>query len=583
MTMKRVSVLPLILGLSLVLLTHAAKTMDPYKVLGVERNASQREIQKAFHKLSLQYHPDKNKNKGAQEKFSEINNVLVSSAYDILSDEEKRKNYDLYGDERGSPGFDAGHAGDHGGRTFFTSGGQAQNGFNFRPGGWQDMGGQGNTKSFSFSFGGSGSQNSFGFGMDDIFSNFFGGDLGGGQFGGFGGSARSRTGSQSSSKGDLKNIKTVNSQVFKKEIADQGMTWVLLSYTPSSRGIQHLESIIKEVADSLQGALKVGSINCETETSLCKELGINPKRHGPRVFVYSYRSNHKASLVEYSGDLTAKNLKGFCQDHLPRFSTRTDMEHIDSFSGSGGKLPRVLLLSTKKDTPVIWRVLSGLYHKRFVLNDIQVLNVNDPMVKKLGVDTLPAIVGWLSNGEKHVLKTGISVKDLKSAIHDLSTLFDGFERKNKKAESSQPGKDKARSTEKGVPLLTRLNFESVCGETPVCVIGAFKSAKAREKLESILSMVSQKSLSRRKSASSSYGDAISYCLLDVTKQPEFLNAFDKSGFKQSDKFLLAYKPRKGKFAAFKGELTTEAAETFISSVLSGDMNFTKVRQKPVLK
>jgi hypothetical protein len=53
-------------------------------------------------------------------------------------------------------------------------------------------------------------------------------------------------------------------------------------------------------------------------------------------------------------------------------------------------------------------------------------------LRKLGVDALPAIVGWLSNGEKHVLKTRISVKDLKSAVDD-SMLLDGFEKKNKKA------------------------------------------------------------------------------------------------------------------------------------------------------
>ncbi|XP_074377857.1 dnaJ protein ERDJ3A-like isoform X3 [Apium graveolens] len=45
------------------------------KVLGVDKNASQREIQKAFHKLSFRYHPDKNNNKGTQEKFAEINNA----------------------------------------------------------------------------------------------------------------------------------------------------------------------------------------------------------------------------------------------------------------------------------------------------------------------------------------------------------------------------------------------------------------------------------------------------------------------------------------------------------------------------
>ena len=58
------------------------------------------------------------------------------------------------------------------------------------------------------------------------------------------------------------------------------------------------------------------------------------------------------------------------------------------------------------------------------------------MVKKLGVDSLPALVGWTSNGEKHILKTGVSVKDLKSAVHDLSGLLDGLEKKNKKAGST---------------------------------------------------------------------------------------------------------------------------------------------------
>ncbi|KAJ8749733.1 hypothetical protein K2173_012284 [Erythroxylum novogranatense] len=75
-----------IIILWVILSTPEAKTIDPYKVLGIEKNASQWEIQKAFHKLSLQYHFDKNKNKGAQEKFAEINN-----AYEILYDEEKGK------------------------------------------------------------------------------------------------------------------------------------------------------------------------------------------------------------------------------------------------------------------------------------------------------------------------------------------------------------------------------------------------------------------------------------------------------------------------------------------------------------
>lgn len=182
----------------------------------------------------------------------------MCSAYDILSDEQKRKNYDLYGDEKGSPGFDSGDPREHGGYTYFTSGGPGQSGFRFRPGEWQNMGGQEGSKSFSFSFGGpgSGKQSSFGFGLDDIFSNFFGGGMGGGsQFGGFSSSGRSQYGSRHSAK----SIPSVNTQLYRKEIVDNGMTWLLLVYTSNLQGIQYYESVIEEVATSLQGALKVPS------------------------------------------------------------------------------------------------------------------------------------------------------------------------------------------------------------------------------------------------------------------------------------------------------------------------------------
>jgi len=65
---------------------------DYYEILGVPRNATKEEIKQAYRKLALQYHPDRNKSKEAEEKFKEIN-----EAYAVLSDDEKRKEYDMYG------------------------------------------------------------------------------------------------------------------------------------------------------------------------------------------------------------------------------------------------------------------------------------------------------------------------------------------------------------------------------------------------------------------------------------------------------------------------------------------------------
>lgn len=91
--------------------------------------------------------------------------------------------------------------------------------------------------------------------------------------------------------------------------------------------------------------------------------------------------------------------------------------------------------------------------------------------------------------------------------------------------------------------------------------------------------VSRKSLSRQRAS----GSSISYALLDAGEHPAFLKAFEKSGFKSSDKLLVAYKPRKGKFAAYADKITEEYVERFISSVLNGDVKFSRTRQKPKLR
>ena len=112
---------------------------DYYEVLGVGKSADEKEIKKAYRKLAMQYHPDRNPdNKEAEEKFKEIN-----EAYEVLSDETKRRNYDQFG-----------HEGVNG----------------------QGFGGQG--------FGGGFSSGGF----EDIFGDIFGDMFGGG----FGGSSRQR-------------------------------------------------------------------------------------------------------------------------------------------------------------------------------------------------------------------------------------------------------------------------------------------------------------------------------------------------------------------------------------------------------
>ncbi len=84
-----------------------ATKRDYYEVLGVDKSASADEIKKAYRKLALKYHPDKNPgDKAAEEKFIE-----AAEAYDVLSDPDKRAKYDQFGHNMGPQGFSGGGAG----------------------------------------------------------------------------------------------------------------------------------------------------------------------------------------------------------------------------------------------------------------------------------------------------------------------------------------------------------------------------------------------------------------------------------------------------------------------------------------
>ncbi|KAM4737374.1 dnaJ homolog subfamily C member 16 isoform 1-T3 [Anableps anableps] len=86
--------------------SHAHPEMDPYKILGVTRSASQAEIKKVYKRLAKEWHPDKNKDPGAEDMF-----IKITKSYEILSSEDRRANYDRYGQTDDTQAYSSGRYG----------------------------------------------------------------------------------------------------------------------------------------------------------------------------------------------------------------------------------------------------------------------------------------------------------------------------------------------------------------------------------------------------------------------------------------------------------------------------------------
>lgn len=352
-----------LLLLTLVNLSEAGK--DFYRVLGVPRSASQQQIKKAYRKLSLKWHPDKNQDKKeqAQKKF-----MAISEAYEVLSDQEKKAIYDRHGEEglKQNAGGGGGGGGFQGQdpfemfRSFFGGGG----------GGGGRAGAGGSGMKFNFGAGGS--------------------PFGEGGFGG-GGSPGGGLGASSMFGQTVHGVQELSSKSWKSVVAEDSSrrNMVILFYESNLQEFQELKKAMKEFGERLvesAGLVDAGVVSCGKHQKLCEQEGI--KKLPAAVY---YGPDGEKPRTHPQGDISFKSLSTWLPKVMADYVKVLKSEsEVKQWLPRDDKVPHVVFFSDKKTTPPLMKALSAEFKGRAALG--VVLAGSDDLAQKMGVRKRPALV-----------------------------------------------------------------------------------------------------------------------------------------------------------------------------------------------
>lgn len=324
----------------LIILSLAFAAEDYYKILGIPKNADDNQIKKAFKKLSLKYHPDRNKDKKewAKEQF-----VKIANAYETLSDPEKRRMYDLGGEEKvkeQEQRQNQGHGHFHGG---------------------------------------------FGGNFDDIFNSFFGNRGGGG-----GGRRQHHTHYNQEERVEKQTDFFDNTDVLKLNISSLGKilsrneNWFVIFYSHNDRDIKNLTDMWKTLADKTYGIFKVGACNCKVEEELCEEFSV---RETPTILFFS---ESKEDEEKYTGLKTWEKIFQYGASRMQSFVRVINKENYGSFITDSPANHKVLLFTSKKVTPPLLKAISKKYLGKLSFGEVR--DSETELKQRFKVSNLPTLL-----------------------------------------------------------------------------------------------------------------------------------------------------------------------------------------------
>ena len=495
---------------------------DYYKILGVKRNASKHEIKKAFNKLSLKYHPDKNKDnpEKAKEKF-----IKIANAYEVLSNDTKRKIYDQYGEE----GVKANEQGGGTGQTNFQN-------MNLKDIFDKFFGsGVGGRTKFTINMGvGGGGRRGYGF--EDIFSGMGGGHQQQG---------RGRNNNVMKNKNYFKNTKVITLQMKNLSLLlSRKNIWFVYFYR---QGDQNFEPYVKsmiEFSDKTKGIFNGGAVNCIENEEICDEYNV---RRTPSIVFFGENENDHSI---YKGKIDFNSLFNFATKRMSYYVNEVTKEKLNDFFSKRPEKYHVLLFTSKNNTPSMYRALSQFFINKLIFGEIK--QSETELVKLFNIKNFPTLVVVVDEekNKNDFYKGKITYEDVKKYLNKYA---------NKKKDV-----DNTTIKEMTYHLYHTLGLCSNTDSKSICLIYLTNGKKLTRKELKLLENLSEKYEK----------DHIKVLYLDLKKNKYFFNTFDDVDSSNCQAIIV--KGKRKKYISLNKNEFHENINNVIDNIISGGGNFKKL-------
>jgi thioredoxin-like negative regulator of GroEL len=356
-----------------------------YKTLGVAKSATEPQIKKAFKKLSIKYHPDKNKDRKdwAKDQF-----VKIANAYETLTDQTKRRIYDQGGEE----GLK-----DHTQRE--QQGGGQRGGFNM----------DGN--------------------YEDIFSDFFG--RGGGGHGH--GHGHGQPQGPSFENTDVYTL-TINNLT---KLLNRNENWFVLFFKSNQKEVKALADTMKTLGEKTYGIFKVAVVNCDSDEELCDEF----QAFDTPMILFFHESTEEPE--KYKGIKDWEKMFQYASGKMLSYVRNINDLNYGDFVTSNLENNKVLLFTSKKVTPPLFKAISKKYSGKLYLGEVRsteteliqrfkvtkfptLLVISDPETYEaafyegsMGRDNIEKFLNKFAYEIKKVEKKAVSAKELTERVYNM--------------------------------------------------------------------------------------------------------------------------------------------------------------------